>query len=155
MSHTEHTTYTVGHPCKPYIQPNQPWPYPSYTWAIRVYPWKPCMIFKTFKRLTRVQCPCIIVLAIVQDCERSCETVRDRIYNRTWSPLHEWAQPVLYDRHTTNTVSYDRNTTNTFQVRIIHGHLPFLYFLFWKFENLWSQAIKTSQFYIKTYTNVW
>ena len=33
----------------------------------------------------------------------------DRIYNRTWSPLHEWAQPVLYDRQTTNTVSYDRH----------------------------------------------
>ncbi|KAJ8297639.1 hypothetical protein KUTeg_024170 [Tegillarca granosa] len=32
-SHTEHTAYTVGHPCKPYIQPNQPWPYPSYTRA--------------------------------------------------------------------------------------------------------------------------
>ena len=31
LSDTEHTAYTVGHPCKPYIQPNQPWPYPSYT----------------------------------------------------------------------------------------------------------------------------
>ena len=41
------------------------------------------MIFKTFKKnLTRVQCPCIIVFAIVQDRERLCETVRDRIYNR-------------------------------------------------------------------------
>ena len=48
LSDTEHTAYTVGHPCKPYIQPNQPWPYPSYTRAIRVYPLKPCMIFKTF-----------------------------------------------------------------------------------------------------------
>uniref|UniRef100_K1P198 Uncharacterized protein n=1 Tax=Magallana gigas TaxID=29159 RepID=K1P198_MAGGI len=38
LSHTEHTAYTVGHPCKPYIQPNQPWPYPTYTRAIRVYP---------------------------------------------------------------------------------------------------------------------
>ena len=38
LSHTEHTAYMVGHPCKPYIQPNQPWPYPSYTRAIRVYP---------------------------------------------------------------------------------------------------------------------
>ena len=33
------------------------------------------MIFQTFKKLTRVPCPCIIVLAIVQDCERPCETV--------------------------------------------------------------------------------
>ena len=49
-SHTEHTAYTVGHPCKPYIQPNKPWPYPTYTRAIRVYPCKPCMIFKTFKK---------------------------------------------------------------------------------------------------------
>ena len=81
----------------------------------------------------------------ISDRTRPWETVRDRIYNRTWSPLHEWAQQVLYDRHTTNTV----------QVWIIHGHLPFLYFLCWKFENLWSQATKTSQFYIKTYTNVW
>ena len=60
-SHTEHTVYTVGHPCKPYIQPNKPWPYPTYTRAIRVYPCKPCMIFKTFKKLARVRCPCIIV----------------------------------------------------------------------------------------------
>ena len=81
-------------------------PYPSYTRAIRVYPWKPCMIFKTFKNLTRVPWPCIIVLAIVLDRERPCETVRDRtmpwetvrdrIYNRTWSPHHEWAQPCQY-----------------------------------------------------------
>ncbi|KAJ8322209.1 hypothetical protein KUTeg_000680 [Tegillarca granosa] len=38
QSHTEHTAYTVGHPCKSYIQPNQPWPYPSYNRAIREYP---------------------------------------------------------------------------------------------------------------------
>ena len=155
QSHTEHTAYTVGHPCKPYIQPNQPWPYPSYTRAIPVYPWKPFMIFKTLKNLTLVPCPCIIVLAIAYNHERPCETVRDGIYNRTWSPLHGWAKLVLYDRHTTNTVSYNRHTTNTVQVRIIHGHLRFLYFLCWKFENLWSQAIKTSQFYIKTYSNAW
>ena len=37
LSDTEHTAYTVGHPCKPYIQPNQPWPYRSYTRAIPVY----------------------------------------------------------------------------------------------------------------------
>ena len=37
------------------------------------------MIFKTLKKkLTRVPCPCIIVLAIAQDRERKCETVRDR-----------------------------------------------------------------------------
>ena len=54
------------------------------------------MIFKTFKKLTWVPCPCLIVSAIVQDrerpCEtyetvqdreRQCETVRDFIYNRT------------------------------------------------------------------------
>ena len=35
LSDTEHTAYTVGHPCKPYIQPNQPWPYPSYTPAVK------------------------------------------------------------------------------------------------------------------------
>ena len=136
MSHTEHTAYTVCHPCKTFIQPNQLWPYQSYTAAIRVYPLKLCMIFKTLKDLTRVPCPCIIVLAIVQDGERPCETARDRIYNRTWSPLHEWAQPVLYDRHTTNTVWYDRHTTYTVQVRIIHGLLQFLFFLCWKLENL-------------------
>ena len=34
------------------------------------------MIFKSFKNLTRVPCPCIIVLAIVQDCERPCEIVQ-------------------------------------------------------------------------------
>ena len=38
LSHTEHTADMVGHPCKSYIQLNQPWPYPSYTRAIRVYP---------------------------------------------------------------------------------------------------------------------
>ena len=113
LSHTEHMAYTVGHSCKPYIQPNKPWSYLRYTRAVRVYPWKLCMIFKTFKKLTRVPCPCMIVIVIVQDRERPCETVRDRIYNRTWSPLHEWAQSVLYDRHTTNTVSYDCHTTNT------------------------------------------
>ena len=36
------------------------------------------MIFDTFKNLTRVPCLCIIVLAIVQDRERPCETVQDR-----------------------------------------------------------------------------
>jgi hypothetical protein len=29
-------------------------------------------------------------LAIVQDRERPCETVQDRIYNCTWHPHHEW-----------------------------------------------------------------
>ena len=38
LSDTEHMAYTIGHPCKPYIQPNQPWPYPSYTRATPVYP---------------------------------------------------------------------------------------------------------------------
>ena len=38
LQDTEHTAYTVGHPCKPYIQPNQLWPYRSNTRAIRVYP---------------------------------------------------------------------------------------------------------------------
>ena len=33
------------------------------------------MIFKTFKKLTWVPCPCTIVLAIVQDRERPIETV--------------------------------------------------------------------------------
>ena len=33
------------------------------------------MIFKTFKQLTRVPCPCIIVLAIVLNRERPYETV--------------------------------------------------------------------------------
>ena len=33
------------------------------------------MIFKTFKKLKRVPCPCILVLAIEQDRERPCETV--------------------------------------------------------------------------------
>ena len=44
------------------------------------------MIFKTFKNLTRVQCPCIIVLAIVQDreTERLCET-----YETIYTTLHE------------------------------------------------------------------
>ena len=84
LSDTEHTTYTFGHPCKPYIQPNQLWPYPRYTMAIRVYPWKPCMIFKFFKKLTRVPCPCIIVLAIVQ-------TVRDpvRLYETVYTTAYE------------------------------------------------------------------
>ena len=36
------------------------------------------MIFKTFKKLTRVPCPRIIVLAIVQDRVRPYETVQDR-----------------------------------------------------------------------------
>ena len=39
------------------------------------------MIFKTFKKLTRVSCPCIIVLAIVQDRVRPYETV--------YTPAHE------------------------------------------------------------------
>ena len=36
------------------------------------------MIFKAFKNLTRVPCVCIIVFAIVQDCERKHETLLDR-----------------------------------------------------------------------------
>ena len=84
LSHTEHTAYTVGHPCKPYIQPNQPWHSGHSSISVKaVYD------FKTFKKLTRVPCPCIIVLAIVQDRKRPRETVRNRIYNRTRSPLHE------------------------------------------------------------------
>ena len=38
LYHTEHRAYTACHPCKPYIQPNEPLPYPSYTRAIPVYP---------------------------------------------------------------------------------------------------------------------
>ena len=33
------------------------------------------MVFKTFKNLIRVPCPCIIVLAFVQDRERPYETI--------------------------------------------------------------------------------
>ena len=117
LSHTEHTAYTVGHQCKPYIQPNQPWPYPSYTWAIRVYPWKPCMIFKTFKKTDK---GAMSMYNRISDRTRPCEIKRDRTYNPTWSPLHEWAHSFLYDRHTTYTV--------TVQVRTIHGHLAFYTF---------------------------
>ena len=46
---------------------------------VTLRPWKPCMIFKTFEKLIRVTCPCIIVLAIVHYRERPCETVRDRM----------------------------------------------------------------------------
>ena len=38
------------------------------------------MIFKTFKNLTRVSCPSIIVLAIVQDRERPFETVYTTVH---------------------------------------------------------------------------
>ena len=44
------------------------------------------MIFKTFKKTDRVPCPCIIVLAIVQDRERPYETVRDRV--RPYEAVH-------------------------------------------------------------------
>ena len=39
------------------------------------------MIFKTFKKLTRVPCLCIIVLAIVQDS--------DRLYKTVYTTAHE------------------------------------------------------------------
>jgi hypothetical protein len=48
--HTEYTAYTVGHHCKPYIQPNQPWRYPSNTRIIRVYLRESCMILKIKKK---------------------------------------------------------------------------------------------------------
>ena len=49
------------------------------------------MIFKTFKKLTRVPCPCITVLGIVQDRERQCETVQDRVrpYETGYTTAHE------------------------------------------------------------------
>ena len=49
------------------------------------------MIFKTFKKLTRVPCQCIIVLAIVQDRERPCKTVRDSVkpYETVYTTAHE------------------------------------------------------------------
>ena len=49
------------------------------------------MIFKTFKKLTRVPCPCIILLEIVQDRERPCETERDRVrqYESVYTTAHE------------------------------------------------------------------
>ena len=75
LSDTEHTAYTVGHPCKLYIQPNQLWPYPSYTRAIRVYPWQPCMLFKTFKKTDTGD---MSVVNRISDRTRPCETVRDR-----------------------------------------------------------------------------
>ena len=123
LSHTEHTAYMVGHPCKPYTQPNQPWPYPSNTRAIRVYP---CMIFKTLKKLTWVPCPCIIVLAIIQDRERPYETV--------YTTTHEVHYTSELNRFYTIAIQPIRFHTipipsNTVQVLIIHGRLPFLYFL--------------------------
>ena len=47
------------------------------------------MIFKTFKK--RMPCPCIIVLAIVQDHERPCETVQDceRPCETVFTTVHE------------------------------------------------------------------
>ena len=106
-SHTEHTTYIVGYLCKPYIQSNQSRPDPSYTRVIRVYLWKPCMAFKTFK--TWYECHIRVwsynwSKKTARERVRSYETVWDRIYNRTWSPLHECAYTFSNDRHTTNTV---------------------------------------------------
>ena len=86
----------------------------------------------------------------ISNCIRLLETVWDhtRPYKLTWSPLNKQAQRGLYYRQTTCMVSHDRHTTITVQVRIIHSHFLFLFFFCWKFENLWSQAIKKSQFYI-------
>ena len=52
------------------------------------------MVFKTFKNLTRV--PFLIVLAIVQDRERPCETVqdaRDRVSTRPYIQPHKKSTP--------------------------------------------------------------
>ena len=52
------------------------------------------MIFKTFKKLTRVPCPVYILLAIVQDREsvmRMYKTVRDSVrpYKTVYTTAHE------------------------------------------------------------------
>ena len=87
--------------------------------------------------------------------------------------IHTSGHTVLYNHHTTSTVSYDCHTINTVQVRIIHGQVrpdtvstsvqsSCMVIQAWsttdnttcyhiernpiKFENLCSQAIKTSQF---------
>ena len=65
-SHKEHTAYTVGYPCKPFIQPNQPWPDPSYTWAIH---WYGCHVR-------------------VWSYTRSYKTIRDRV--KSYETVYIW-----------------------------------------------------------------
>ena len=85
LSHTEHTAYMVGHPCKPYIQPCKPYialsELHSGSLSVSV---KAVYDFKTLKKLTRVPFPCIIVLA-------SYKTVRDRVrpYETVYTTAHE------------------------------------------------------------------
>ena len=49
------------------------------------------MIFKTFKKLTHVPCPCIIVLEILHDLERPYETLQDheRPCETVYTTAHE------------------------------------------------------------------
>lgn len=49
-----------------------------------MYPWKPCMIFYTFKKLARVPCPCMIILATVYT---TAHEVLYRRRDRVWSYL--------------------------------------------------------------------
>jgi len=141
ISHRTHGLYKYGWPPVSTVHTNEPtaWPAPSYAWAIRVYPCKPCMIFKTTKTGTYTR----YVRVWSYTCKRPYDTVRDRmrpcIYNRTWSPLHGWTHPCQYRIHinrtlnrtrpfpsrtsntrSAHTVSYDHHTINTVQVRIIH-----------------------------------
>ena len=67
-------------------------------------------------------CPCIIVLAIIQDRERTYIHPHMKSTQRVSSTVFIRLQDDQYSL-------YDRHRTNTVQVRIIHGHLPFLYFL--------------------------
>ena len=51
---------------------------------------------------TRVPCPCIIVLSIVQDRERPCETVRDRTTVRDRVGLYGTVYTTAHEVHSTS-----------------------------------------------------
>ena len=77
------------------------------------------MIFKTFEKLTRVSCPCIIVLAIVQDRERPCETVQDRE-----RPYHTTAHEV----HSTSEINRGNIVYKSYGIELEHKSVgPYVY----------------------------
>ena len=73
LSYTEQTAYTVGHPCKSYMQPNQPWPDQNYNRADRVYP-----SFQVFETLKQTWNGCCVR---VWSYKRSYKTVRERVWS--------------------------------------------------------------------------
>jgi len=89
--------------------------YPSYTRAIRVYsiPWKPRVVFKTFKNLVRMSCGII---------KRLNKTARERVksYETVYATVHEVHSTSVHMRFQT-IVTYDQYGLSTWSSTVRHG----------------------------------